>query len=536
MRKVVSRTILVTAFLSSVQVHSFAQSPPRNSDGDSNDGLFFSLAVGGGGGCADPPSNYCVAAAALDGVAVPGGALHITADSNPATMNDSGVVANIATLNSNPVLALTDSNGTRAVVRGCGVAGSGVRGACGDPCPGGGTFAGLFAGSMFAPHVNAGADVLFLADVANGSTSRGLYLYRDATHDVVKVAAIGDPDPNGGVIVAIGPGSLNNSRQVVFLAQNSAIVDANILRWDNGTLVHQVSVGEPAPPYGLYNRFVEETTSFPDGTTIPTGPTPGINNRGDVSFHAVTFGYQHGLYVTQNGTTTVYIRDTDITPIGGTYLDLWAPLINDNGEIAFFADVAFSLTNSTSAWFVGRPGAFRNALAFNDGVAGGAAVGLSVSRNPLSGLDGCGNLLVRCTIQWPGLRKETLVLCPPTGAPRIVAQEGGFASGGQMLASISGWPELANQLSGVSGARISGGAAESGYFAFHAGLTADTNCDGVVNNFDIDPFVLALTSRALYGAAFPTCDPLSADANQDGVVNNFDVDPFITCLLNRGCN
>ncbi|MGE0481326.1 MAG: kelch repeat-containing protein [Phycisphaerae bacterium] len=62
----------------------------------------------------------------------------------------------------------------------------------------------------------------------------------------------------------------------------------------------------------------------------------------------------------------------------------------------------------------------------------------------------------------------------------------------------------------------------------------DLNCDGIVNNFDIDPFVLALTDPAAYAAAYPGCDSLSGDVNGDGVLNNFDIDPFVQCLTN-GC-
>ncbi|MBL8881031.1 MAG: hypothetical protein JNG88_18095 [Phycisphaerales bacterium] len=61
-------------------------------------------------------------------------------------------------------------------------------------------------------------------------------------------------------------------------------------------------------------------------------------------------------------------------------------------------------------------------------------------------------------------------------------------------------------------------------------LTGDLNCDGEVNNFDIDPFVLALTDPDAYAAAFPDCDASAADINDDGVVNNFDIDPFVALL------
>jgi hypothetical protein len=58
----------------------------------------------------------------------------------------------------------------------------------------------------------------------------------------------------------------------------------------------------------------------------------------------------------------------------------------------------------------------------------------------------------------------------------------------------------------------------------------DLNCDGFVNNFDITPFVLALTDPAGYAAQFPNCDLANADINQDGLVNNFDITPFVHLL------
>ena len=58
----------------------------------------------------------------------------------------------------------------------------------------------------------------------------------------------------------------------------------------------------------------------------------------------------------------------------------------------------------------------------------------------------------------------------------------------------------------------------------------DLNCDGMVNVFDIEPFVLALIDEAGYAAQFPTCDYMAADTNQDGDVNVFDLDPFVALL------
>ncbi|MGD8450920.1 MAG: hypothetical protein PVJ57_03805 [Phycisphaerae bacterium] len=61
-------------------------------------------------------------------------------------------------------------------------------------------------------------------------------------------------------------------------------------------------------------------------------------------------------------------------------------------------------------------------------------------------------------------------------------------------------------------------------------MIGDVNCDGVINNFDINPFVLALTNPAGYAAQYPGCDIMLADTSGDGVVNNFDISPFVGLL------
>ncbi|MBK8915125.1 MAG: hypothetical protein IPM64_11100 [Phycisphaerales bacterium] len=62
-------------------------------------------------------------------------------------------------------------------------------------------------------------------------------------------------------------------------------------------------------------------------------------------------------------------------------------------------------------------------------------------------------------------------------------------------------------------------------------IVGDMNCDGSVNNFDIDPFVIAILNRGLYESLYPGCNWFAADINGDGLVNNFDIDPFLPCLL-----
>lgn len=66
-------------------------------------------------------------------------------------------------------------------------------------------------------------------------------------------------------------------------------------------------------------------------------------------------------------------------------------------------------------------------------------------------------------------------------------------------------------------------------------IAGDANCDGTVNNFDIDAFVLAITDTDAYEAAYPDCDIDACDVNGDGTINNFDIDPFVECLTAGGC-
>jgi hypothetical protein len=69
----------------------------------------------------------------------------------------------------------------------------------------------------------------------------------------------------------------------------------------------------------------------------------------------------------------------------------------------------------------------------------------------------------------------------------------------------------------------------------HADRRGDMNCDGAVNFFDIDGFLLAVFDIAAYSAMNPQCDPSNADAGADGAVDFFDIDPFLTCLFDGNC-
>ncbi|MGE0482139.1 MAG: hypothetical protein AB7Q17_16890 [Phycisphaerae bacterium] len=105
------------------------------------------------------------------------------------------------------------------------------------------------------------------------------------------------------------------------------------------------------------------------------------------------------------------------------------------------------------------------------------------------------------------------------------------------------WDRVGDNLPGVhvvslasrDGVLYAGTAGRSVWALGADPLRADANCDGVVNNFDIDAFVLALADPTAYAQQFPLCPAENADANADGVVNNFDIDAFVACVAAGGC-
>jgi hypothetical protein len=64
--------------------------------------------------------------------------------------------------------------------------------------------------------------------------------------------------------------------------------------------------------------------------------------------------------------------------------------------------------------------------------------------------------------------------------------------------------------------------------------TGDLDCNGAIDFFDIDPFVLALQGESAYLAEHPDCRWLNADADGDLDVDFFDIDAFVL-LLGTAC-
>jgi hypothetical protein len=446
--------------------------------------------------CCAAPAGVDSAAHAWHGQPDPdGGTLAPVAWANPAAINAGGEIAFMAQLEGverNQGIFVADGESLKAIAIGCGGGGgSGNPGSgVGDPSPLGGTFCGFFGGTSLAPTINDLGDVLFLADVDGGSAPRGLFLYRAASDDIVTVAAVGDPSPVGGTLLAVGPGSMNNVGQIVFLAKNSDTNYVNILKWTDGVVTKHVAVGDIAPGNRTFGTLAGESLGFVDGTTIPTGDVPDINDAGQVSFFALVQGGQasRGLFVTTAGVHEWYVSNIDTTPIGGVYLDFQAPHLNASGEMAFFADVNLGEGLYNSGWFVGTPGNWRNVLAFYDEIAGGQVCGQAISRNPMQPLDDCGNLVAWCRVRYPDLTEsELMLILPPEGEPLIVAQEGDLNVLGGTIGTMNPWPSMNSLRQGMLSCSTPGtpGDIYTAHFVFSGWLPGDLDGDEDVDLGDL---------------------------------------------------
>jgi hypothetical protein len=118
-----------------------------------------------------------------------------------------------------------------------------------------------------------------------------------------------------------------------------------------------------------------------------------------------------------------------------------------------------------------------------------------------------------------------------SGSPAIDAGDNSALPPGSLRDVGGGWRYVDDPETPDTGAGY-GPIIDIGAFEFQAGHPrGDTNCDGRVDFFDIDSFILALFDPAGYDLAYPNCNLANANANGDGQVDLFDIDGFIVLLF-----
>ncbi len=388
------------------------------------------------------------------------GTLSTLAFARSGNINQLGRVAFVAGVDGstrNQGVFTADANGVSVIAMGCGAGGgSGGTDGCGDPTPIGGTFSGLFTDTWATPPINDNGDVVFLSDVAGGSAPRALFLYQAATDTIVKIAAVGDPSPLGGTLTAIGPGAINNAQTIAFLASTDGAQPSDIFVWQAGVVSRYVAAGDPAPGGGTFTFIGTESFGYLDGTMIPSGPAPAINETGQIAFRGnATGAISVGELVSSDGVHAWQVAAGDDAPGGGNYIDFEAPLLNDNGDIAWFSDLSNSPAGA--GWFAGSPGNFRRAFAFTDPIGGGIVWGMAISRNPFRALDNAGDLVVWGSLQLPDQSQyDMIVLSTGDGTQEILALQGQPSSLGGTWNGMDGWPVMNSQNEVRMGAALVG--------------------------------------------------------------------------------
>ncbi len=411
-----------------------------------------------------------------------------------------------------------DASGTAvaiAIGSGNGGGGGNPGNPVGDPTPIGGTFAGFFGGTFFVPAINAAGDVLFLADVTGGTSPRGLFLAHNGGA-IENIAKVGGAAPGGGTFTQVGHGSMNDLGTVVFVAKASVDSGPGIFQWSNGTLTKIAKPGTAAPGGGAYTILVGESLGFVDGTTIPVGPLPDINNSGTICFRTLASGaVSRGIVIrTAAGVSTWAVKANTATPIGGTYLDMQGAAINDAGALEFFADVSLGGGQYTGGHFAGLPGSLHATVAFYDPIDGGTVNGLAFSRNPMQAIAADGSAIAWCSVLMPnGLEQDRLIRIAADGTKTTIAAKGDPSANGGTIGTIDAWPSIQSGF----GATVSTGTPGSpGGTSAHQ-LAPDCNCLGdLTGDGEVDAEDLAFLLGG-WGGGGP------ADLNGNGAVDAADV-------------
>ena len=145
-------------------------------------------------------------------------------------------------------------------------------------------------------------------------------------------------------------------------------------------------------------------------------------------------------------------------------------------------------------------------------------------------LDASGDVYVTGTSWGVGTYEDyATIKYDPAGNELWVARYNGPQMGGDRVSA------MALDASGhvyVTGSS-SGGATRVDYatIKYSQPILGDLNCDGVLDAFDIEPFVLALFDPLEYAIQYPDCDINLADINGDGSIDAFDIEPFLDLLF-----
>lgn len=418
----------------------------------------------------------------------------------------------------------------------------------GDPAPG--LASGITLGELFEIDVDDEARVFVNARLRGTgvTTENDEALFADHTGALTLLLREGDEAPVGEPGIFFGRGEFAAPQAFMRAAANHVgqlAVQANLREgpgvdpYSNETVfIVDALTGE----LSLILREGDAAPGMPRGVTFGGGSVSlsvsyfSFNDSGEL-----TFGIRLGGAIPTTYAVYAY-RDGALSPIAvsgdpapGTQLNftvLGSPRINANGRVAFGASVETGFYPDLGVWW-DETGPLTKALIPGDMLANGLRV-LSLS-SPF-GYNAAGQLALHGYLEDPaGTAHRTLMLMEPDGTTHILATVGeqfDVRGNGQDLREILRIQEGGLSESGACAFRLDFVDGSSGHFtaSLDVGLAGDMNCDGVLDNEDIDPFTLAILDPSAYQAAWPNCDISNGDMNGDGRVDNEDIDPFVAAL------
>jgi hypothetical protein len=416
-----------------------------------------------------PPFNHTpeVAVAALDGTFLDDGGRLAISPFPSASINARGETAFVAQVRGSArnqgVFVANRAGVVREVVRGCGGrGGSGdLSGDCGDPSPIGGTFAGLFSDATFSPQINDHGDVVFLADVLHkGAIVRGLFLRDAETGQIIKVAATGDPI-DGGIVRSVTNGVINSKRTVAFrikLDDDSGEWE-RVVSWNAGHFTSIARSGQPIGNGKTIRVISFLSRVFSDGTEIAVYPTLGINDAGQIAFNAeIQTGEEasRGILLFTRKFQNFEVAALEGDPVANEeYLaDVFAPVLNERGEVAFSSYTLNEEGEFHGRVFAGRRGALTTHVSFGDPVEGGVVRVKSLT-GYTSNFNDCGQLLswVEPYYSDSDSGRDVFVVTDRSGN-RSTVYAGPLRPFDEPPATVSLWPGLSNGPLGVLGLRL----------------------------------------------------------------------------------
>ena len=164
--------------------------------------------------------------------------------------------------------------------------------------------------------INPRGQVAFDAQL-HGASTLGIFVGDGKTTSAIALA--GNPDPMSGDFGSVGSPTIGAGGEVVFAA------DTGIFRGKGKTISPLVQDGDPAPGGGNLIGLGTYSSNSRGVIAVTTGVTDDVSTEG---------------IFRSDGTRTVAIaRDNTISPIGGTFLFFGDPVINNRGQVAYFAGI-----------------------------------------------------------------------------------------------------------------------------------------------------------------------------------------------------